>query len=299
MKILITGANGSLGTDLLSKLKDNKIVALALDQDDAHNLKKIESVEIIYGNICSLSDSFLQKHLSDIDIFIHLAALVHQPSAPKDQYYKVNYEATKRLSEAFNKYSTSPIKQFLFISTVAVYGNYQSQPYNEKSNCLPDTPYGESKLLAENHLRESFTKSSLRCTILRPTTIYGGQNDKGNITKLVKIISKWHIFPLFNQGKTLKSFVYIGDVAQAIVNCLNNKAAFGQTYNISAPALSLKEIMKRLANKLGIIMFTIPVPLFILTTLNPKSKLCQDNSYTFNKAQQEINYQPNTFPAGL
>ncbi|MFH1386106.1 MAG: NAD-dependent epimerase/dehydratase family protein [bacterium] len=301
MKILITGANGSLGTELLTRLRDsgNEIIVLAFDQNDTNNLKQFRSIKIIYGNVCQLSNDFLKQYLSDVDVFIHLAAVVHQPKAAKELYYQVNYEATKRLSDAYNKYSTSRIKQFIFISTVAVYGNYQSAEYSEDSASLPDTPYGESKQRAEDYLRSAFSNSSLKSTILRPATIYGGPNDKGNIARMIKILRRFHFFPLFDSGKTLKSFVYVGDVAQAIINCLNNQEAFGQIFNISAPPLSLKDIIKRLASKLGLRILTVPVPSFLLQMINPKSKLCQNNTYSFQKARRVFHYLPRTFPDGL
>jgi len=301
MKILITGANGSLGTELLTRLSDsgNEIIALTLDQNDTDNLNKFKSIKIIYGNVCRLSNDFLKKHLSNIDIFIHLAAVVHQPKAAKKLYYQVNFEATKRLSTAFDEYSTSRVKQFIFISTVAVYGNYQSLPYNEESRCLPDTPYGESKFLAENYLRSSFANTSFKYTILRPVTIYGGRNDKGNIARMIRLLRKWRIFPLFDSGEALKSFVYVGDVARAIISCFNNKVAFGQTYNISAPALSLKTIIKLLAKKFNIKVLTVPVPLLFLKRIDLVNKLCRNNSYSFQKAEEAIHYQARTFPDGL
>jgi len=300
MKILITGANGSLGTELLIRMRDsgNEITALALDQNDTANLSNFKSVKIIYGNICTLSNDFLKEYLSGIDVFIHLAALVHKPKASQKMYYEINYDATKRLIDAFNKYSVSKIKQFIFISTVAVYGNYQSIEYSEDSECLPDTPYGNSKLLAEKYLKGAF----INYTILRPATIYGGSNDKGNIAKLIKLLRKWHFFPLLNYGKTLKSFVSVTDVANSIINSINNEIAFGQVYNISAQALSLKEIINRIASKLKIKILTIPIPLplFFLSIFSGLyRKLCQNNIYSFEKAEKHLKYRPKIFPNGL
>jgi nucleoside-diphosphate-sugar epimerase len=299
VKIFITGASGSLGTELLKQLKyrfsDNRIIAFSLDP----TLIRDDSTEYVVGDICHLSDEYLKNSLSDVDVIIHLAALVHQPKAPKDKYYQVNYLATRKLSEAFSKYSASLIKQFIYISSVAVYGNYQSLPYSEESHCLPDTPYGESKFLAENHLRNSFTNTSLHYTILRPATIYGGQSDRGNIAKMIRLLMKWRVFPLFNSGDALKSFVYVGDVAKAIIDCLNNKITFGQTYNISAPALSLKTIVDLLARRFGFTVIFIPVPLLFFKRINLVKQLFRHNSYSFQKAKDVLHYNPHTFPDGL
>lgn len=301
MRIFITGANGSLGTELLSRLASRgyEITALALDQNDATNIKNFNAVKIAYGNICHLNEDFLKKYLSETDVFIHLAALVHQPGAPKELFFQVNYEATKKLRDAFEKYSSSAIRQFIFISTVAVYGHHQSVPYDEKSGCQPDTPYAESKWKAEQYLTSRPLDPSLKYTILRPATIYGGPNDKGNIPRLIGLLRKWRIFPLFDAGQAKKSFVHVGDVAQGIISCINNPAAFGQTFNLSAPPLALAEIIRAISQNQGFFILTIKLPALLLKAVRPRTTLCHNYSYSYQKASQAFKYMPKTFPAGL
>ncbi len=306
MKIFITGGNGSLGTELLGQIFCNEtgttesidVIALAKDEADTCNLKKFPKAQIIIGDISGPVGEGLKKNLADADIFIHLAALVHNGRATPEDYMKVNFKATERLAEAFALYSMSDVKQFIFISTVSVYGNYKDEKYSEEDKCIPDTPYGESKLLAENILSEIALKKKLKVTILRPSTIYGG-HDRGNIGKMIGFIRKYRFFPAFGGGNNLKSFLYVGDAAKAIIKCFNNPEAFNQIFNISSPALSIREIVRILSvrHKTRVLLLNIPLP-FIKWSVSI-SKIARNNVYSYDKIRRSLGLIPIEFREGV
>ena len=131
--LMITGASGFIGTNFIERYKD-KYNIVPVD------LLKVKPEEIEFEGI---------------DTVLHLAALVHQMNgAPREKYFEVNTELTRKVAEAAKK---NKVKHFVFYSTVAVYGTHGS--LNEKliltkeSKVNPKTPYAQSKWEAEKILK--------------------------------------------------------------------------------------------------------------------------------------------------
>ena len=128
MKILITGASGFVGQALQNYLSNKNFIIRTA------SIRKTDDVNNI--------------NFADVDIVIHLAALVHQMTgADTNSYMESNFDLTKALALVKSK--------FIFISTVKVYGeSFPDKILDDNSDCLPEDPYGESKLLAEQCLQE-------------------------------------------------------------------------------------------------------------------------------------------------
>lgn len=301
MKIFITGANGSIGTEILKILSldsANHIYALAYNSTDTNNLRKFQGINIAYGNITDINGSEIASILAEIDVCIHLAALVHNQKVCSDDHMNINFKATKNIADYFYKNSKSRIKQFIFISTVSVFGNYKKIEYNEEDKCIPDTPYGESKLFAENSLIELALENNCKYTIVRPVTVYGG-NDKGNIGKMINFMKKYHFFPIFGSGNNKKSFVHVSDVASAIVKTINNNNAFNEIFIIGGPVYTMNTIIQSIKEGLNITAFTPIIPSLLIRNFPLLKKITQNNIYSYEKAVRILEYKPLSIEVGL
>ncbi len=199
MKILITGASGFVGKALLNYLSNKNLVIKTA------SLRKIKAVNNI--------------DFTDVDVVIHLAALVHQmQGADSNAYMESNFEITKSLAM---KAKEDGVGKFIFISTVKVYGeSFPEKTLNEKSDCVPEDPYGESKLLAEKCLQK-FAGESFKIAILRLPLVYGA-GVKGNFINLLNLHASKKIIP-FKNIKTKRSMVYVGNVCALIHSLINYK----------------------------------------------------------------------------
>lgn len=167
--LLISGANGYLGSSFINQYSDK------------YNFEKF---------------SLLTQKLEDIifdsmDVVLHCAALVHQKvEHPYTKYYEVNVEYPLKLAKLAKE---NGVKQFVFISTIAVYGE-DEEKLDENTVCNPITPYGKSKLEAEKELLK-LSDDSFVVSIIRPPMVYG-KDAPGNIDSLIKLVKKLPIIPL-------------------------------------------------------------------------------------------------------
>ena len=185
INVLITGEGGYIGIKLAEHL------------EKSGNFKT---------HIISLIGDEWKKHdFSKYDTVVHLAAIVHRPKTEKEVYEKVNYELTIELAKLAKK---SKVKQMIFFSTASVFGNARGKitldtPVN------PSNYYGESKLKAENGLKELHS-NDFKIAIIRPPMVYG-KGCKGNYVSLSKLAKKTPIFP---KSKNQRSMIYIENLCE-------------------------------------------------------------------------------------
>ena len=242
MNILVTGASGFIGKNLVEKLLSEK------HQVRVFLRKKIEykNVEVFVGDLGREDD--LIEGTSDIDVVYHLAAIRDKWGTPWQDYVKVNTTDTKKLLEASLK---NKVKQFIYCSSVSVI----TEPFNKKF-------YGQSKILAEKEVN-SFNKKGLDTTIIRPVITYGEGDDNGMITKLIKLISSEKYLTVGN-GKNHVHLCYISDLVNGFILALGNKKTFGNAYVCAGPqSITINELVDIICKKLDKKIFPVHVPLFI------------------------------------
>jgi nucleoside-diphosphate-sugar epimerase len=157
---------------------------------------------------------------------------------PSQEFYRTNSEGTIRLVQ---QAIVANVKHFIFISSIGAMTTLSNEIINEKSPCTPDTPYGISKLLAEEALINLASNSKMNWTILRPTLVYGPGNP-GNMQRLFKLVDRGLPLPL-GSVKNQRSLIYVGNLVDIIINCLENPRAVNESFivsdgeNISTPKL--------------------------------------------------------------
>ena len=235
MKLLITGASGFVGNYFIKSYADKY---------------EIETFSFLKGDLKAL-------HVSGIDVVIHLSALVHQmglmPSA--SEYERVNVAQTLQLAQ---KAKESGAGQFIFMSTVKVYGEETQEIYTESSPCKPEDEYGKSKLRAENELLK-LEDENFKVSIIRTPIVYG-KGVKANIKNLVKLIKKVPLLP-FGDTKNRRSMIYIGNLCHLIDEVVKQRKS-GIFLASDDEPLSTSGLIELIAKSLDKKIFLVTIPLF-------------------------------------
>lgn len=283
MKTLLTGGNGFLGRHIVEEFKDDfKIVTLSRSE----------------ANYCISLDKEIPNFSETFDLVVHAAGKAH--SVPhtieeKKEFYKVNVLGTLNLLKGLEK-SGFP-KQFVFISSVSVYGQETGNHIEESFKLSAKDPYGLSKIEAEKIIVEWCKTNNIICTILRLPLLVG-KNPPGNLGAMLKGIKKGYYFNIDN-GKARKSMILARDVAVFI----KLSASYGGIYNLTDnnhPSFS--ELNFAISGKKGRNMPLIVANIigkfgdFIghkspITTLKVK-KIISDLTFDDSKARKLFNWKP-------
>lgn len=241
MKLLLTGANGFVGSYFTRQYKDKY---------DIHVFS-------------FLQDDFEALHIKGVDVVFHLSALVHQPNAHEELYQKINVENTLQLAKKAKK---EDVRHFIFMSTIAVYDGCLNSIY-ENSKLNPITPYGKSKLEAERKLQE-LEGEGFMVSIIRPPMVYG-HNAPGNIKSLMNLVEKVPILP-FGNIENKRSFVYVGNLC-ALLECIIQKQQRGIFLVSDDKALSTTQLIQAIATvkKRSCWLFALPFFPQLLKWLKP------------------------------
>lgn len=261
--VLITGAGGFIGHTLCTKLLEEgwKVRGTIRSESDGSRLPEgIEAFSIGWID----SDTKWDNALRGIDTVVHLAARAHVmddvSSDPLAEYRKVNVVGTKCLALAA---ANAEIKRFIFISSIKVNGEGRAAAYTEEDEEAPEDPYGVSKWEAEEELRKIADKTGMELVILRPPLVYG-PGVKANFLRLFKIVEHGIPLPLLSI-KNRRSFIYLGNLIDAIITCLTNPNAAGKTYLVSdGEDVSTPELIRRIGAASGRRALLLPVPVWIL-----------------------------------
>jgi nucleoside-diphosphate-sugar epimerase/acetyltransferase-like isoleucine patch superfamily enzyme len=210
---LLTGANGFLGRYIYDVLQQSwQVDTLGLNPRNNYttDLSK-DSIELNHS----------------YDLVVHAAAKSnYMGEKDADLFFQINRDGSKRICEAFDRLAVYP-KQFVFISSVAVYGAVHGKNIKEEYPLNGETAYAKSKIEAEEFIESWCREHGIVCTILRSPLI-AGQGAPGNIAKMVDAIRKNRFF-IIGKGDAQKSMVLPQDIAEFIPAV----AAKGGVYNLA------------------------------------------------------------------
>ncbi len=296
--IAITGANGFVGRALCQELSLRKINHRRIQRKKEDNAFLIDSLE---------PNTKFSKALIGVDILIHCAGLAHQNKSNSQSnllYDEVNYKGTVNLAKLA---SEQGVKRFIFISSIKVNGELSYEiPFKNTDKENPKDPYSISKQKAENELKRIAKYGKMELVIIRPPLIYG-PGVKGNFKKLIKIINLGIPLPLKNI-KNKKSFIYIGNLIDFIIESIYSPLAAGQTLLISDNVvISSKDLVEKLAFYLNKKIFFFFLPelflIFVLKILGKKDlieKLFGNLVIDNHHAYTILNWSPPyTFDEGI
>lgn len=241
-KILITGKNSYIGTSLESWL---------MREPDKY---KVDTVDMKDG-------SWKEKDFSSYDVVFHVAGIAHVSSDHKmeDLYYKVNRDLTIETAE---KAKAEGVKQFVFMSSIIVYGDSSSSKRVIDRNTVP-TPsnfYGNSKLQAEKGIKH-LESDEFKIVVIRPPMIYG-KGSKGNYPRLANMAKK---IPMFPDIDNERSMLHIDNLCEFIKVMIDHEET-GLYFPQNKDYVKTSELVKTIAEVHGkkIIMMKVFNPVLRL-----------------------------------
>ncbi|MDR4496370.1 MAG: NAD(P)-dependent oxidoreductase [Candidatus Scalindua sp.] len=236
MKIAITGLSGFLGHFVAEKLfkRGVRMRALVRDTSNIVHLKDFgEKVTYIKGDLADRE--VVNECVKGSDIVIHMAYERNGTGfrdAAKQDYDKLLKVNLLGSLELLNASKEQGVKQFIFVSSCAVYGYiFPGIRLDEQHPLIPDSHYGAYKASVEAFCHAFFMTKSMHTTIFRPVGIYGVDPDlpQSEWYGLIKDIKRGTDVEVSGGGKV----VHVEDVAKAVDLAVGNKEASGKIYNLS------------------------------------------------------------------
>jgi nucleoside-diphosphate-sugar epimerase len=251
MNVLVTGATGYLGAEIVRTLLNNDahtVAALGRDSKKITQLhefcaEKAERLHILAGDICTM------QHLpGEVDTVVHAAALLdaHGCETRHAETIRVNVQGTCNLLRLAARQG---IRRFVYISSQSVYGD-QPPPWREESIPDPHGVYAVTKYAGELLVRAF--GDTLDWTILRLSRIYGiSQFVRWSeiIGKFVQMAYNGQSIQVHGDGTQRFDFVHVGDAAQCVAHLLDiYPQGWKETYNIGGGmTVSMNELVEALA----------------------------------------------------
>lgn len=227
-RILITGAGGFVGQALTAALDSAGRDWIAATRRASAQLG---NRQIIVGDIGAHTD--WSAALRGIDCVVHLAARTHvlhdDSDDPLAAYREINLHGTTVLAQ---QAAAAGVRRLVFLSSIKVNGEASAgHPFTEHDAPAPEDAYGITKREAEDALHAIASTTGLETVVLRPPLVYG-PGVKGNFLRLLRLVERGMPLP-FASIRNRRSLVYVGNLADALISCIDAPAARGKTYLVS------------------------------------------------------------------
>ena len=241
MKAVITGGSGFVGKRLASALAGKGWEVVVFSRRNSTSSGNIKTVKVNYFDTNDLT-----KNLEGADVIFHLAAVLFANN--KQEFEKGNALLTANLVEAAKKAKT--VKHFVYQSSLAAAGPSKNTEnlINENHPCQPVSDYGKTKLMGEDEVKK--LPPQITYTILRAPTVYGGA--EAGVSKISAWVSRGL---MVNPSKKdmYFSFVYVGDLVEALILAATHSKAKNETFFISENAIyTWEDFIQKLANAMGV-----------------------------------------------
>jgi len=307
-RILITGANGFIGSNLCRYFLDHSydVVALVRRSSDLHFLEGLP-VTLIHADLAQPGPISLP---SDVDYVIHAASLVVE-SMSMEEARRGIHDTTVNLLRCMKEGHIEP-KRFVYISTALVLG-HRSRNISEENRGAPARgllPYVKAKEMAEATLLEHFRTEGLPVVILRPTDVYGPNDRTSSLRLLNGIEDGWPV--IAGTGNRILSFCYVENLARACHLACQMRGKNGAAYTVAnGQDITWRQLMGFFQDRLGrkqrlfvpmIVAYAIALsmqllhaimPAFVVrVSFYPVSKVGRDTTYDIARTRYELGYQP-------
>lgn len=250
MKILVTGANGFIGSFVIEEAQKRgyETYAAMRSSSDKSNLKGLTPhfIDLPYANKDKLISylSEWKKSYGKWDYIVHTMGVTK--CKKKEDFETVNYLYTRNFIEALLETEMTP-QHFIYLSSLSAFGEGDSIHFTEiKPNDTPNpnTYYGKSKLKAEQFIQT--LRGTLPYTILRPTGVYGPKEK--DYLVMLKTLQKY-LNPGIDVGIQYITFIYVKDLVDVIFKALENGAK-GKAYFVADGDVWTSDEYAKLAQKL-------------------------------------------------
>lgn len=295
-RILVTGADGFIGSHLVEKLCKSSSNVKAMCLYNSFNTcgwlddidKDIrQDIEIVLGDV--RDKKIVDNLCKNVDIIFHLASLIaipHSYDSPYS-YLQTNAEGTLNIMESS---LNNNIEKIVHTSTSEVYGSFDSIPISEDTLNYAKSPYAATKIAADQIAYSYYSSFNLPVSIIRPFNTYGPRQSNRAIipTIITQVLSNSKIIKLGSLYPT-RDFSYIDDTVDGFIAMAKNNNSIGEIINIgSGYEVSISDLYHIICN----IMKKYPKIHKDKTRIRPKKgevyRLKADNK----KAKKLINWQP-------
>ncbi len=268
-KVLVTGADGFIGSHLVEELLDQGYNVKAFCYYNSFNTwgwldtfskEELDQIEVFTGDI--RDPNGVRTAMKGCDIVYHLAALIAIPYSyhSPDSYVDTNVKGTLNIIQAARDLN---IERVLVTSTSEIYGTAQYIPIDEKHPKQPQSPYSASKIGADC-MADSFYRSfDMPITIVRPFNTYGPRQSARAIipTIITQLLNGFDEIKLGDLTPT-RDLLFVKDTAKGFVAIANSDSLIGHECNI---ATNSEIAMQEMADTL-------------IALINPKAKIIQDKN---------------------
>ena len=238
-RVLITGADGFIGSHLTEMLVGSGYQVKALTQYNSFNdwgwledLKCVDQVEVLNGDV---RDPHYCKYITkDVDVVFHLAALIAIPYSyvAPDSYVDTNIKGTLNICQAARD---NNVKRVIHTSTSEVYGTAQYVPIDEKHPTQPQSPYSATKIAADAMAMSFYNAFDLPVTIARPFNTYGPrQSARAVIPTIITQIANGKKQIKLGDVTPTRDFNYVEDTCRGFITLAESESAIGETVNIGS-----------------------------------------------------------------
>jgi nucleoside-diphosphate-sugar epimerase len=275
VKILVSGGTGLLGQGFLRLLCETGEHEIRCLVRHTSSVECLEGLELAYGDARDAGS--MEQALGGTEAFVHIAGIQYTP----------------QVLEAMR---ATGVERLVVVSSTSAHSHFESRS-------APRLTY-EALL----------PKSGLRCTVVRPTMIYGSELDH-NMHKLLRFLDRSPVFPLFGSGENLWQPVYYEDLARGLYAALIKSGTEGQTYDLPGlRPLTYLELVRTAAGALGKKTRIVRLPaepvrrvlqvaeglrLPLPVSSDQVSRLREDKAYPYGKAREELGYVPRAFKEGI
>jgi len=278
-KILITGINSYVGNSLTKWLEN-------------------DPERYLVDRISLRDDGWKEKDFSIYDVIVHVAGIAHVSRDPKMEeiYYKVNRDLT---IETAKKAKSEGVKQFIFLSSIIVYGENISNKGIITKDTIPEPSnfYGNSKLQAEKGI-EPLCDSDFHVAILRPPMIYG-KNSKGNYPKLAKAAQKLPIFPDMDNQRSMLHIDNLSEFIKLIIDNQEDGLFFPQNQEYVNTSEMVKMIAKVHGKKIKLTKIFNPILNLMRNKVGIINKVFGNLVYEQNMSDYKGNYRVRNFEKSI
>lgn len=310
MNVLITGATGFIGREIVSELANE-------DWNVFQAGNRRSDLPITYGEFFSVDitnreDVLNLRKLKQVDVVVHSAGLAHQfKKIEKAEFTKTNVEGTRNILELA---VLLKVKHFVLISSTAIYGTKKKSEafveiVDEAYDCNPQTYYAQSKLEAEKVAKTICEHNKINLTIFRLSPVIGEDNS-GNVARMIEAIDKKR-FVWIGRGENYKSLIYKKDVARACRTILKDKKDGTEIFNLAAAPILMSEFVAEAAKYLNRRIPKISISPILLEKFfrvneiflrNDRiskisgtiEKWLSDDVYSAQKIEREYDFKPET-----
>lgn len=280
-RILVTGGLGFIGSHLVEKLVAADYQVFVIDNFSAASGYKLPtSVKFFRQNIDDSQITSLVQKIKP-DVIIHLAA-DNRVTASAAEALKSNVIGTFNLLEAAK---AAGVKQFIFSSSAAVYGDPKILPIKENHPSKPLSAYGLSKLVDELYLQQY--QQYFYTSIFRFANVYGprqsSHSEGGVVAIFIDRLLKGESIIIYGDGQQTRDFVFVGDIVNALFLAIKQPSNFILNIGSQQPTTILD-----LINKISILLKIKPQ--LINKSFRPME--IKDSLFDYSAAHKILGWQP-------